>query len=289
MPFNYEQSIWGQGTATLKWSDPASFRLRQCLKSFKKIPSGAKVLELGCGAGQFIRAIKKIRPEWNCYGCDISQTAIDAAKNTNDGVHPVKLAAEGGHPALRGFNGVNYDLSTADKLLYPNEYFDAVAFFDVLEHVADPAGLIAEIYRVLKPGGILYAFVPCEGDVLSLWHWLDKFGLKNDLTKKFAGHINYFSRAEVGDLLLANGFSVVRRRYSEHCLGQKVGIWSFFMMNRAVKKQGGGQINNEQYFARFNSRGASGLKKIGNTLINLESFIWQRLPSPNLHITAVKK
>ncbi|MDD2757760.1 MAG: methyltransferase domain-containing protein [Patescibacteria group bacterium] len=269
MSFNYEQSIWGQGTATLKWSDPASFRLRQCLESFKKIPAGAKVLELGCGAGQFIRALKKIRSAWNCYGCDISQTAIETAKTAHD--------------------GVNYDLSTADKLLYPNAYFDAVAFFDVLEHVADPTGLIAEIYRVLKPGGILYAFVPCEGDVLSLWRWLDKFGLKKDLTKKFAGHVNYFSRAEVGDLLAANGFNIIRRRYSEHCLGQKVGIWSFFMMNRAAKKLGGGQINNEQYFARFNGRGASGLKKIGNALINLESFLWQRLPSPNLHITAVKK
>ena len=268
MSFNYEQSIWGLGTATLKWSDPAGFRLRQCLESFEKIPAGAKTLEVGCGAGQFIRAIKRLRPELVCCGCDISRAAIIAAKTADD--------------------GVNYDLNAENRLPYPDAYFDAVVFFDVLEHVENPSVFAAEIFRVLKPGGVLYGFVPCEGDWLSWWRWLDKIGLKNDLTKKFAGHVNYFSRSEVEKLLAENGFIVSRRRYSEHFLGQKIGLWSFFMMARAARRNGG-QINNEAYFARFSGRWASFFKKIVNALIYLESAILQRVPSPNFHITAAKK
>lgn len=269
MSFDYNQSIWGRKTATLKWTDPSSFRLKQCLKSFSILFKSARILEVGCGAGQFIAALKKFFPDVGYHGCDISQQAIAQAQKRND--------------------GVVYELMTGQNALpYDSASFDGVAIFDVLEHAIHPDALLKEIHRILRPDGVFYMFVPCEGDSLSFWHWLDKLGLKNDLTKKFAGHINYFSRAEIEKLLDETGLSVVRRRYSEHIIGQKLGIVSFFMMNRAAKKSGG-QINNEEYFSRFSNPGVSLLKKFINSLINLESFLWQRIPSPNFHITAIKK
>lgn len=39
---------------------------------------------------------------------------------------------------------------------YPDESFDAVVSFSVLEHVSEPARIVAEIYRVLKPGGVTW-------------------------------------------------------------------------------------------------------------------------------------
>ncbi len=269
MSFDYEKSVWGRNTATLKLSDPSSFRLKQCLKSFSGLPANGRILEVGCGAGQFIGALKKFFPKAGCHGCDISQQAIARAQKRND--------------------GVIYELMTGQNALpYASDSFDGAAIFDVLEHAIHPAELLKEIRRVLRPNGVFYMFVPCEGDSLSFWHWLDKLGLKNDLTKKFAGHINYFSRAEIEKTLEETGFSVSRRRYSEHIAGQKIGIISFFLMNRAAKKSGG-QINNEEYFSRFNSPSASLFKKFVNSWINLESFIWQKIPSPNFHITATKK
>ena len=86
MPFDYEQSIWGRGTASLKWSDPMNIRLSRCLDSIKKLPEGTKILEIGCGAGAFIRAIKKLHPEWECFGADLSREAISAAVSAVDGV-----------------------------------------------------------------------------------------------------------------------------------------------------------------------------------------------------------
>lgn len=268
MFFNYEQSIWGQGIATLAWSDPASFRLRQALESVRSLPAGGRVLEIGCGAGQFIRAIKQLRPELDCHGCDISVYAVEEAKHHTD-------------------DGVSYAVSDV-RFPYGDSFFDAVLIFDVLEHVEDPAALLTEMQRVLKPGGIAYCFVPCEGDALSLWHLLDKLDLKHDLTKKHAGHINYFSRESLLALFESN-FFVFAIRFSEHFLGQIIGIVAFFLMDRAAKRQGEVQINNETYFSQPSSSLVKIAKNIVNSLIYLESLLFSRVPSPNVHLTLRKK
>ncbi len=267
MPFNYEQSIWGRGTAILAWSDPASFRLRQALNALCTLPAGSKVLEIGCGAGRFIRGIKQLRPELDCHGCDISVQAIDEAKSRAD--------------------GVVYAVS-AERFPYEDSFFDAVLIFDVLEHVADPAALLAEMSRVLLSGGIAYCFVPCESDSLSLWHLLDKLRLKRNLTGKYAGHINYFFRRSLL-ILFQPHFSVVSLRYSEHLLGQIVGVVAFFLMDRAAKRQGFQQINNEMYFDQKSSPPVKLIKKAVNGFIYLESAVFSRAPSPNVHLMARKK
>ncbi len=272
MAFDYEKSIWGHGNANLKLSSPTSFRLRQSLQSLSNLKAGAKVLELGCGAGQFIREIKKIRPELDCYGCDISQHAIAIAKQAND--------------------GVTYDLSTENRSAYADNFFDAVIIFDVLEHVENPNLILSEVNRVLKNGGVFYSFVPCEADPLSFWNLLHKLGLKRELTRMYAGHINKFSRKSLINLVQSHNFSVQRIRYSEQVLGQLLGIAAFFSMDRFAKKSNLHQVNNEQYFYDLDQKGGGVLKiikNIVNSLVAVESIIFSRVPSPNVHLTVVKK
>lgn len=271
MSFDYEKSIWGKGTASLDWKSPTSFRLRRALAALAELKAGAKVLEIGCGAGQFIRAVKKIRPELECYGCDISRNALVAAKQAND--------------------GVIYDLSAQKEMPYANNFFDAALIFDVLEHVTDPNAMLAEINRVMKTDGMFYCFVPCEGDFLSLWHWIKKFIREkgHELTKQYAGHINYFSRASLFDLFKKNDFRLARVRYSEHILGQILGIMTFAAMDRAVRKKKLVQINNETYFAKAKTSPVlKFLKDVVNVAVYLESVLFSRIPSPNVHLTAKK-
>ncbi|TAN32759.1 class I SAM-dependent methyltransferase [Patescibacteria group bacterium] len=270
MAFDYEQSIWGAGEATLHYADPASFRLLQALDALARVKEG-RVLEVGCGAGQFIRAIKRARPELECCGCDISAAAVAKAKETGE--------------------GVRYDQSLEVELPYVNVCFDAVLVFDVLEHAQNTDALLAEINRVLAPGGVFYCFVPCEGDWLSLWNLLRKLNIKPDLTKKYAGHINYFSRCSLYDLLKKNNFRLKQLRYSEHSLGQILGVLTFILMARAAKKQNISQMNNEAFFARMKhgSKFYSALKKVVNFLVNLESVLLCRVPSPNVHVISIKK
>ena len=272
MTFDYEKSIWGHGNASLRLSSPTSFRLRQSLESLAELKVGARVLELGCGAGQFIREIKKIRPELDCYGCDISQHALAIAKQAND--------------------GVTYDLSIENKSVYADNFFDAVLIYDVLEHVENPSLILSEVNRVLKSGGVFYSFVPCEADSLSFWNLLHRLGLKKELTRMYAGHINKFSRRSLVSLVESHGFAVKHIRYSEQVLGQLLGLAAFFSMDRFAKKNNLNQVNNEQYFYDLGQKGGGPLKiikDIVNSLVTLESITFSRVPSPNVHLTVTKK
>lgn len=261
--FNYEKSLWGERNATLKWSDPAAFRLKISLLATKNVKN---ILEVGCGAGQFIRALKFLNSKIECYGCDISKSAIDKARALND--------------------GVNYTLSTNNVLPYEDEKFDSVFIYDVLEHVEEPLKIISEVKRVLKTGGVFYMFVPCEGDVLSFWYWLVKIGWGKGLTKKYAGHINHFTRAQIYSILKQSEFTILKKRYSEHFFGQILGVLSFYLMDKYARKNNLNQINNESYFASYKRIGF--FKKIVNILIYLESAFLCLIPSPNLHIIVKK-
>lgn len=287
MSFNYEQSIWGRGEASLRWSDPTAFRLRQSLVALEDLPSESKVMEIGCGAGQFIRAIKKYRPDLHCLGSDISETAIEVARKIerNRKLDHV-IAWKGEEVSVPPI--VEYTLSSQNKLPYVDSSLNAVLIFDVLEHVENPPAIVKEVCRVLKPGGIFYAFVPCEGDVTSLWNWLNKISLKKDLTKKHAGHINYFSRKSLIKLFTELDFKIIKLRYSEHILGQMLGILAFYLMERATKRERLTQINNEAYFTRNDSGILRKIKNIVNALVYFESWLLQKLPSPNMHAVLQK-
>lgn len=263
MVFNYDNSVWGAFTASFKISDPTAWRLRQ---SFLVLPRQGKILELGCGAGQFVRAIKQKRPELNCVGLDISAPALEVAKQYND--------------------GVEYVLGSGDTLPFGEGEFDAVLIYDVLEHVKDYKKVLSEVKRVLKPAGKFYFFVPCEGDWLSFWHLLKIFKPALNLTEKYAGHINYFSRAQIFSDLKELDFKIVKKSYSEHFLGQLVGLYTFFAMDKYARQNHKTQINNEEYFK--NSNTPSWFKKFANSLIYIESKLLSFLPSPNLNIICQK-
>lgn len=274
MTFNYEQSLWGRGTATLAWSSPTALRLRPILQMLKKLAPNSTVLEIGCGAGQFIRGVKYYRPDLLCHGSDISERAIEAAKQYND--------------------GVLYQLSEEKVLLYEAHQFDAVIISDVLEHVADPAALLAEVKRVLKPGGLFYCFIPCEGDYLSVLFWLYKWRVIDNLSRKFAGHVNQYSRKKWLKLLAASSLRPVRVRYGEQLLGQIAVLITYLLLDRRARRRGLPQVNNEAYYTEFNQttrrrRWYLALKKFGNIAVNLESILLARIPSPNMHVICNKQ
>ena len=97
---------------------------------------GLKVLDVGCGGGfscEFMAARGT-----QVFGIDQSQKCIAIAQ---------------AHAACNGFE-IDYQTGFAECLPYTTNYFDIVICVDVLEHVGDLKQTVAEIYRVLKPGGV---------------------------------------------------------------------------------------------------------------------------------------
>lgn len=112
------------------------------LKSQKK--EITRILDVGCALGEFLAICD--RDGLETFGVEISNYAISkAAKKTKAKIF--KLDA--GHK----------------KIPFANGFFDAVCAFDFLEHVKNSSLVFAEVYRVLKKGGIFLATTP-NGSVL---------------------------------------------------------------------------------------------------------------------------
>ena len=107
------------------------------LKHFDRLIDwqGKRVLDLGCAGGFMAEALARRGAQMT--GIDPAEEAIKAAR-----AH----AADGGL-------SIRYDTGVGEALPYADASFDAVVCVDVLEHVQDLPRVIAEVRRVLVPGG----------------------------------------------------------------------------------------------------------------------------------------
>lgn len=96
----------------------------------------ARVLDVGCGAGFLSNALA-------AAGFDVD--ALDAS--------PGSLAVAARHDTS---GRVRYRCGDALTLPYPDQSFDVVCAMDFLEHVEQPARVVAEAARVLRPGGTFF-------------------------------------------------------------------------------------------------------------------------------------
>src|SRR5689334_21416193 len=103
---------------------------------------GRRILEVGCGLGDDAAALAKLVAPGGrvcaVYGC---QTMIVAARDRHGDVADL-----------------SFDVADAARLPFESATFDACRIDRVLHHIADPAPAIAEMTRVLRPGGVLVAY-----------------------------------------------------------------------------------------------------------------------------------
>ncbi|GIW11282.1 MAG: hypothetical protein KatS3mg061_2339 [Dehalococcoidia bacterium] len=202
-----EPFIWGYDTVH-SWNTA----LRHALRAIG--PRGGRILEVGCGAGRFIRTIAAARPDLEPHGTDLGPRSVRLATAYRD--------------------GVSYTLASATALPYAEATFETVVLFDVLEHIPGigPQEALAEIARVLKPGGVLHALVPCEGQPGTLFWLLWKLRLGGDLKVRHGDHVQRFRREELLAAVRSAGFQVVDLRFSMHLLGQLKDILTYVARER---------------------------------------------------------
>ena len=102
------------------------------------------VLDWGCGKGHVSKLLRDLGPA-QLESCDIQVEKEDSAFGQQT-------------PILQRFQIPVTPLTHPSKLPYPDASFDVIVSFGVLEHVANDAASLAEITRVLKPGGLFFCF-----------------------------------------------------------------------------------------------------------------------------------
>lgn len=147
---------------------------------------GSRVLDMGCGDLEVLKALARIRPDIELHGIDI-------------GTIPAECLSE-------GIRFIQSDFETFDTPVR----FELVLAIDILEHLQLPQRLVEKSRRLLRKGGRLYVNVP---SVTKLF----LFGAENfysDYT-----HIRPYSGKGLARMLLDYGFSISRME-----TGGKTGI-----------------------------------------------------------------
>lgn len=133
--------IWGNTSSREYWKDALEGQLAPDYKEFflKYLPSGAKVLEAGCGVGQVVLAMRS--NGFNCFGLDYASDTIQMLN--------------------KEFPEVPFHQGDIRSLPYEDNSFDGYISLGVIEHFTVGQDLmLREAARVVKPGGWLFLSVP---------------------------------------------------------------------------------------------------------------------------------
>ena len=126
--------------ALIEWLQERLYarRVRRVLRVLRR--KNGSVLDIGCGRGLLLRAFRQ-------QGCAVLGTEFseNACRFARDVLKiPVKI-------------GLLHEMN------FPDKNFDVVVMWHVLEHVSDPRATLAEVSRILRPGGIFLVGVPNFG------------------------------------------------------------------------------------------------------------------------------
>ena len=138
-----------------------------------------RLLDVGCHIGVMVELAQK--RGWEAWGVEPSTWAAEQAR-------------AGGLRVITG---------TLANVEVPENYFDVVTMWDVIEHLTDPAAELRNVHRVLRPGGVFAIHtIDIESRFAHLmgkrWPWLMEM------------HLYYFSPRTLGKMLAQSGFQVIR-------------------------------------------------------------------------------
>jgi SAM-dependent methyltransferase len=123
------------------------------------------------------------------------------------GVEPSAQSARIGSEAF----GLDIEPGYLEDVNFPPDSFDIITLVDVFEHVVEPRRLLAEVRRVLAPGGIVFIKVPnARYNLLKLFvlrKWLRRAG--HDIFDS-REHVVHYTASTLTRMLVENGFGRVR-------------------------------------------------------------------------------
>lgn len=162
---------------------------------------GRRVLDLGCGVGEYVRAFARQGAE--AYGCDIERPRLLRARER--GARDVLLAA-------------------GERLPFQDGALDVVVLNEVIEHVNDDQQTMREVARVLAPGGAAVIYAPnrlypfeTHGVYIGKRYIFGNIPLVNWLPKlvrnRLVPHARVYSANEIERVAVQQGLRMVHHSY----------------------------------------------------------------------------
>jgi 2-polyprenyl-3-methyl-5-hydroxy-6-metoxy-1,4-benzoquinol methylase len=142
-----------------------------------KFVQKGKLLDIGCGYGIFLNAARKLG--WMVTGVELSRTASEYARNV------YKLDIHNGE---------------VESVNHPECHFDVITFWDVLEHVPNPASFLNTVRSLFKKEGLIALSVPNIGSFFARFY-KGKWGALRP-----EQHLWHFNRQSLNQLLFDQGF-----------------------------------------------------------------------------------
>jgi SAM-dependent methyltransferase len=178
-----------RGEPSYLWRAGQQRRLEMILEAAGPRASG-RVLDNGCGVGEYLGRLA--RGAGAAHGVELESSRARAAAGR---AAPASVLVAAG-----------------ERLPYADRSFDLVLSHEVVEHVDDDRAVLAEIARVLRPGGRLVLFAPNRGYPFEThgvyWRGRYRFGnipLVNYLPRRWrdrlAPHVRAYSRRDLTGLL----------------------------------------------------------------------------------------
>jgi SAM-dependent methyltransferase len=180
-PPEYESYSTPDDTGNASWllQQAIQLGLRKRGRFITRHKQSGRLLDIGCATGFFLNGMRA-QGQWDLYGVEISPYAARVAQEKY---------------------GLNVRIGTLEDAAFPDNFFDVVTLWDVLEHLHEPVKSLQEIHRVLKPDGLLVFRVPNLASLDArlfgpFWAGLDP-----------PRHLYVFSPRTVETLLHKTGFS----------------------------------------------------------------------------------
>ena len=140
------------------------------------LPSGYRLLEVGCGNGNVTRALEQAGPTGDITAMDTFDEGLAYARQR-----------------VRRARIVRGDILRDDPAPAPR--YDVIGMFDVLEHLDDDLGVLRRLHSMIVPGGALVLTVPCD---MALWSDFDRI----------SHHKRRYEATNLAEAIEASGFAV---------------------------------------------------------------------------------
>lgn len=165
----------------------SNFSLSRLINNIKKYKKMGRLLDIGYGDGSFLYKVKN--EGFEVFGLDVSSEAF-------------KIVNE-----KMGFNRNIFNCELED-CKFPDNYFDVITLFHVLEHLPDPKKTLYEIEKIIKNDGILIVSVPNIDSFI--FKVFKRFWFSLDVPR----HYYHFSIDTISKILKLTGFEIIKIGYA---------------------------------------------------------------------------